>query len=131
MMSDLNSAIVFNFQDKAAFRRRMADKSISGSKPDDQKRVKNEIYADSIDMMVKYVESLPNDFPLLIELDKATYQEWSGCHDLNDFEADAAAVHFGDFMRGLKPEECARKFQLWAEGLIESAREKREKTETE
>jgi hypothetical protein len=111
MMKD---SVLWHFQQLASFRRRLAEKS----QRDDLKRLKNESHAESIEMMIRYVETLPDSHPFFKELADACGGDSFGAG------SGAYAVRFGERLRTLTFEECPAEFESWVRCAIEEAKDK-------
>jgi hypothetical protein len=85
----------------------------------------NSIYAESLEVMAAYVESLPDDDPVLRQLDDYPAPDsYGGGSELHTY-----TIHLGDRWKVLKPEECPEVFRQWAEFYIEGYDEAEKKRE--
>ncbi len=85
----------------------------------------NSIYAESLEVMAAFVESLPDDDPVLRQLDDYPAPDsYGGGSELHTY-----TIHLGDRWKVFKPEEYPEVFRQWAEFYIENYDEAENKRE--
>ena len=131
-IASVRTALADYFSEKADYRRDLAeDDDIPWAAG------KNESYAESTDLFVNYIRSLPDDDP--------TLQMLAGCPDLFspggdvfmgpevDFGetslTDQMAIHIGPRGSVMDPSECADEFRAFAETAIEEWQDRQEENE--
>jgi hypothetical protein len=125
------------FEEKFAFRKRMAAKAEKRPGPGDVE--KNEAYALSLHRVAGYVANLPDDDPRLRALAEcpAFYNEDAGLFEIpSDLDglgslSDQAAVHCGPRGKAMEPDKIGTWFSGWVDDLIEEAPKLRANRERE
>jgi hypothetical protein len=125
-LGGMRSALVDYFREKAAYRRNVAERLVQ---TDSQSVGKNESYAESIELVMAHVATLPDDdsaLNALADCQRLYFDDAAGFQvpspgDGTQSATDSEAIHCGPRGKVIESADVADWFASWARTAVEEA----------
>ena len=118
-IKDVRDAVLEYLEEKAMFRRRVADEIAERETADEI--AKSIHYAESIEKIVQYVKGLPDRAPGLVALagcQELYDEDWEFVRIPDEYEINAAAIHLGPQGKVIDEMEVENVFNDWVQRVI-------------